>query len=481
MTQNLRQKTVNGLFWSSIERLSTQSVNFVLGLIIARLLLPDDYGILAMLAIFMAVLQVFVDSGFSSALVRKVDRTESDNSTVFYFNIIVGLFVYTLLFFSAPFIAEFYKLPVLTPVTRVVAVTVIFNSFCVVQQALLTSRIDFKTQAKISFFTSLLSGLIGVGMAYRGYGVWALVAQLISVALLRMILLWSFSKWRPQAPFSKQSFKELFSFGSKLLASGLLDTIYTNMYTIVIGKLFNVVSLGLYSRATQFAQFPALNVTGIIHRVAFPVLSSIQDEDERLRNGYRKIIRLSGLIVFPLMIGLAVVAHPLIEALLTDKWIDCVIYMRIICLAMMWLPIHTINLTLLQVKGRSDLFLKLEVVKKIIGAVVLCSTIPMGLLAMCYGQVVVSLISLIINTHYTGKLIQVGFLRQMSDLLPSLLKSLIVGLLSYLVMLLFVSSVVQVIVAILTGGITYYLLLRLTSSEEWKYIIECWATVKGRK
>lgn len=467
---SLKLQTLRGIWWSTIERFAVQTVSFILGLIIARLLSPSDYGVIAMLAVFIAISQTFVDSGFSTALVRKIDRSESDNSTVFYFNIVVGLAVYVVMFFAAPFIAEFYQTPLLTPVTRVVSVTLIFSSFCVVQQALLTAKMDFKSQAKISLLSAIISGGVGIALAYYGYGVWALVVQTVVASLLRMVLLWVFSRWRPRAPFSKSSFRELFSFGSKLLASGLLDTLYNNAYTIVIGKLFSAASLGLYSRANQFAQFPSSNITGIIQRVTFPVLSSIQNEDERLRINYRKLIRMSGFIIFPLMIGLAAVANPLIEILLTEKWVGAVIYLQIICFAMMWFPIHAINLNLLQVKGRSDLFLRVEIIKKIIGISILCITIPMGLLAMCYGRVVSSLLALIINTYYTGKLINVGFVIQMCDLLPSLIKSLIMGLLVWVVIMFFDSAIVKILLALITGAASYLLMSIATTAQEWTYI-----------
>lgn len=469
---SLKLQTLRGIWWSTIERFAVQTVSFILGLIIARLLSPSDYGVIAMLAVFIAISQTFVDSGFSTALVRKIDRSESDNSTVFYFNIVVGLAVYVVMFFAAPFIAEFYQTPLLTQVTRVVSVTLIFSSFCVVQQALLTAKMDFKSQAIISLLSAIISGGVGIALAYYGYGVWALVVQTVVASLLRMILLWVFSRWRPRAPFSKSSFRELFSFGSKLLASGLLDTLYNNAYTIVIGKLFSASSLGLYSRANQFAQFPSSNITGIIQRVTFPVLSSIQNEDERLRINYRKLIRMSGFIIFPLMIGLATVANPMIELLLTDKWLGAAIYLQIICFAMMWFPIHAINLNLLQVKGRSDLFLRVEIIKKIIGVSILCITIPMGLLAMCYGRVVSSLLALIINTYYTGRLINVGFVMQMTDLLPSLIKSLIMGLLVWVVIMFFDSSIVKILLALVTGAASYLLMSIATTAQEWTYIKE---------
>lgn len=295
-----------------------------------------------------------------------------------------------------------------------------FNSLAVVQRALFTINVDFKTQAKAALTASVTSGVVGVAMAYHGFGVWSLVTQQLLNLGINTGLLWLLSKWRPQFVYSWQSFHELFSFGSKLLASGLLDTIYRNIYPIVIGKLFSASSLGHYTRAHQFSEFPSSNLTGIIQRVTYPVLCEIQDDDERLSNIYRRFLKLSAFVIFPLMIGLSSVAQPFVNIILGPQWGFCGQLLQIICFSMMWYPIHSINLNLLQVKGRSDLFLRLEIIKKILGVSVLCITAPFGLVVMCYGQIFNSIVALAINTYYTGKLINVGFLRQMRDLLPTM-------------------------------------------------------------
>lgn len=424
MSDSLKSKTVKGVVWSSIERFSTQGVQFLIMIIMARLLTPKDYGLIGMLAIFLAVAQSLIDSGFSQALIRKQDRTDVDNSTVFYFNIVVSSALYLILFIAAPFVADFYNQPELTSVMRVVCLGVILNSLAVVQRALLTVRIDFKTQAKASLSAAVISGCIGIVLAYCGFGVWSLVVQQLLNLSVNTLLLWIFSKWRPIAVFSWKSFHELFAFGSKLLASGLLDTLYRNIYPIVIGKLFSASSLGHYTRAHQFSEFPSSNVTGIIQRVTYPILCGIQDETERLEAVYRKFLKLSAFIIFPLMIGMSAVARPFIDIVLGKQWGFCGQLLQIICFAMMWYPIHAINLNLLQVKGRSDLFLRLEIIKKILGITVLCITAPFGLVVMCYGQIFNSIVALVINTYYTGKLINVGFIRQMKDLLPTILLSL---------------------------------------------------------
>ena len=427
MSGSLKQATTKGLFWSSVERFSNQGVQFVFSIILARLLSPSDYGIIAMVTIFFAVAQSFVDSGFSNALVRKTDRVEEDLSTCFYFNIGVGIIAYIVLFLIAPLVANFYNQPILSPIIRITGLGVILNSLCVVQQALFTIKIDFKSQAKITLSATVISGIVGILLAYQGYGIWALVWQGVVSSIVRMGLLWLMSKWRPRTGFSKSSFNYLFGYGSKLLASGLLDTIYNNIYPIVIGKFYNPAQLGNYSRALGWAQLPSANITSILQRVTFPVLSAIQDDSLRLQNSYRRLLKLSAFIVFPLMMGLASMASPLIRVILTAKWDGCVLYLQILCFALMLYPIHAINLNLLQVKGRSDIFLRLEIIKKIIGVVILIITIPLGITAMCLGMVFSSIICLIVNTYYTSRFIDVGLLTQLKDLRIILINSLVMG------------------------------------------------------
>ena len=454
-TESLKQKTTKGLLWSSVERFSNQGVQFVFSIILARLLSPSDFGIIAMITIFFAIAQSFVDSGFSNALVRKTDRREEDFSTCFFFNIGVGIMAYIVLFLIAPLVANFYNQPILSPIIRITGLGVVLNSLCVVQQALFTIKIDFKSQAKVTLSATIISGIVGVVLAYQGYGVWALVWQGVVMSLVRMGLLWLMSKWRPKAGFSKDSFHYLFGYGSKLLASGLLDTIYNNIYPIVIGKFYTPAQLGNYSRALSFAQLPSSNITSILQRVTFPVLSTIQDDIPRLQANYRRLLKLSAFIIFPLMTGLAAVAFPLIRVVLTPKWEGCSLYLQIICFALMWYPIHAINLNLLQVKGRSDLFLRLEIIKKIVGVCIMCITIPLGITAMCIGMVVSSLISLFINTYYTGKLINIGCLKQMRDLTPIFINSLIMGGIVYFSIQISDNDILQLSLSIIVGVLSY--------------------------
>lgn len=469
MSQSLKQRTVNGVIWTTLGRFSNQAIGFTLGLFIARILTPSDYGTVALLTIFFAISNTFVDSGFSTALVRKIDRTERDRSTVFYFNVAVALFFYVVLFFAAPYIAEFYEVPVLTKITRISGLTLVIGAFGGVQRAQLTYRLDFKSLAIVSFCNTVVSGVTGLTLAYKGFGVWALVYAGIASSVVGTILLCLIARWRPTERFSKESFKELFGFGSKLLASGLLDTTYTNMYSLVIGKVFSPATLGNFARAEQYAQFPSSNITGVLQSVTFPVLCEIQNDDERLRTNYRKLLKFSAFIVFPLMVGLSALAYPAIITILTEKWEGAVQYLQIICFAMMWYPIHAINLNLLQVKGRSDLFLRLEIIKKILGVTVLVVTIPMGLLAMCYGRIVTSILCLIINTHYTGKLIGVGSLTQMKDLLPTLVRSMLMWGLVIFVVSFVESNALKLVVGTAVGGLFY--LATSFRSEEFREVL----------
>jgi O-antigen/teichoic acid export membrane protein len=470
MKKSLKQKTVSGVIWSSVERFSVQGVQFVMGIIMARLLLPSDYGLIGMLAIFLAISQSFIDSGFSNALIRKLNRTEEDFSTVFYFNIVVGLFFYFLLFFTSPYIASFYHAPLLASLTKVVALNILINSLTIVQRAKFTINVDFKTQMKASLLAVVISGIIGIGLACQGFGVWALAVQSVVNSGINMLMLWIYSRWIPIRVFSIASFKEMFSYGSKLLISGLLDTTYKNIYTLVIGKKFPSADLGYYTRADQFSQFPSSNMTGILQRVTFPVLSSIQNDGNRLKETYRKFLRLSAFVIFPMMIGLSAVADPFIRLILTDKWSGVILLLQILCLSRMWYPIHAINLNLLQVKGRSDLFLRLEIIKKIIGVSILCITLSKGVTAMCIGMVFSSLIAVIINTYYTGKLINIGYFKQMKDLLPILSYSLSMGLIIKGVTLCIHSNALSLLAGILTGILYYFTISFITKSPELQEI-----------
>ena len=461
----IKEQTISGIKWSAIERFSVQGIQFLLGLMIARLLSPSDYGIIGMLGIFFAISQTFIDSGFSNALIRKIDRTDVDFSTVFYFNIVVGFVCSVIIFLSAPCISDFFNQPILTDVTRVLSINVLLGSLTTVQYAKLTIDIDFKTQAKVSLISTLVSGCIGVYLAWKGYGVWALVYQSVAASVLRVLLLWIRVKWTPLWTYSWESFHTLFSFGSKLLLSGLLHTLYTEMTTIAIGKFYTPKELGNYSRGQSIATLPCANITAILQRVTFPIFSRIQDDDKHLISIYRKYIILSSMVIFFVMTLLVFLAKPLVLFLLTDKWINAVIFLQIYSFAIMFDHICQINLNLLQVKGRSDLFLKLEIVKKSISMMILFASIPLGVLFICISKVIYTQIAVFLNTYYTGKLFYLGYWQQMRDFMPYLLLSVIACSGVYGLSLVIENNLVLLIVGTLLSTAIYVSLLYLKQDK----------------
>lgn len=477
--QGLKDKTVKGVIWSAVERLSVQSIFFVITIIMARILTPNDYGLIGLLAIFIEVSQALIDSGFAQALIRKQNRTEVDTCTMFYFNIVVSGILYIILWFIAPLVADFYESPLLCPVMRVVCTTVFFNSFGLVQRALLTIKLDFKTQMKSSFIAAILSGIIGVGMAYRGFGVWAIAAQQLSNHGINTVLLWFFTKWRPKLLFSWISFREMFGYGSKLVAASILNTVYNNIYQIVIGKVFTPDSLGHYTRAKQFADFPSSNLANVIQRVTFPVLCGLQNNDLKLRNAYIKVLRMIAFLLFPIMCGLAGVASPLIRLLLGDKWLFCSTLLPIICFTFMWNPIHSLSLNLLQVKGRSDLFLKLEIIKKIFGVTVLAVTIKFGLLVMCYAGIFATIVCLYVNTFYTGKLIGVGFISHFKEILKVLILSMLIYLGLLLLQLVITDNLVYLLIAVSSAIVTYVGVTKVFKFPEYDELLNILKGVKN--
>lgn len=471
MSENLKKDTTKGVFWSLIERFGTQGVQFLVMLVMARLLSPNDYGVVGLLVVFVSIAQAFVDGGFSQALIRKKDRTEIDNSTVFYFNIVVSVVIYLIFYLFAPYVSVFYNMPTLTPFMRVICLSIIINAFGVVQRALFNANIDFKAQAKASLIAIVISGAIGISLALRGFGPWALVWQQLSNLIVNTLFLWIYSEWRPLLAYSWKSFNELFSFGSKLLATSLLNAIYNNIQTIVIGKLYSAKSLGLYSRAAHFADLPSQQFTSVFMRVTFPVLCKVQDDMERLTSVYRRMLRVSAYIVFPLLIGMAAVAHPMIEVFIGKQWIECAYMLQIICFAEMWYPIHAINLDILQVSGRSDLFLKIEIYKKIVSLSLLALSAPFGIIAMCYSNLLSSLICLYINTYYSSKILGISLLSQLKDLFPTISLAIVMFAIVQIIIF-FISNVfAQLIVGIIVGVVVYVSLSYILRFQEFNELV----------
>lgn len=455
---SLKSQTKRGLYWSAASNIASQGMRFVFGLILARLLSPDTYGVIGILTVFICVVSIFIDCGFSQALIRKQDRKQVDFSTEFYFNVGVGLFCYLLLFVAAPFIAEFYDMSILSPVLRVVGLGVIINSFCVVQSAQFSIRLDFKTPAKIGVSTQLASGLIGIALAYLGWGVWALVLQQVIGGLLYAIILWIAAGWRPTLEFSKESFRYLWGFGSKILGSSIIQQVYDNLYPLVIGKFFNAHQLGLYSRAQGFASLPSTNFSGVVGNVTFPVLSKIGNDIEHVKIVYRRMIKTTAFVVFPMMFGLAALSAPLIRVLLNEQWYGCIIMLQILCTALMWQPLSSINLSVLKVMNRTDVVLKLEVFKRSVGLISLFGAIPFGIIGMCVAFSLWYVYCFIFNTIYTSNTLRISFWTQIMDVVPALINSLIMGGLILLTVSMFSNSFVQLFVGSFVGFL-YYLIV----------------------
>ncbi|HFG0082186.1 TPA: lipopolysaccharide biosynthesis protein [Escherichia coli] len=472
MSHNLKQKATSSLKWSAIERLATQLVQLIVMLVLARILGPHAFGLIGMLAVFIAVSQVFVDSGLSSALIRKLDRSELDYSTAFYFNIGIALACYTLLYFCAPYIAHFYQQPELTPLTRVLALVVIINSFGIIQRTKLSIKMDFKTQAKASLIAVTISSLTAFCLAYYNFGVWSLVAQTLVYATFNVIFLNMLHRWLPMLSFSSESFRHLFGFGSKLMLSGLIDSIYQNIYQIVIGKKFNVLDVGYFTQANQLIKTPATTMTAIIQRVTYPMLSSIQNDENRLNAAYLLTLRLSAVVIFPILFGLGTVADPLIPELLGIEWKPAALLASILAIGFLLYPIHAINLNYLQVKGRSDLFLKLEVIKKVIITIILIITIPYGINAICIGIVIQSYIALFINTYYNGKIGNLSGIIQLKALLPIWLIAIAACSIAWLITHSVTLSTWFSITMTITIAIAIYIIsIRLLQKDLYQYLI----------
>lgn len=472
MSHNLKQKTTSSLKWSAIDRLTTQLIQLIVMLVLARILGPHAFGLIGMLAIFIAVSQVFVDSGLSSALIRKLDRSEIDYSTAFYFNIGIALVCYTLLYFCAPYIASFYQQPELTSLTRVLSLVVIINSFAIVQRTKLSIDMDFKTQAKASLTAVAISSLVALCLAYYNFGVWSLVTQTLVYAVFNVIFLNILHRWLPRFNFSLESFRYLFCFGSKLMISGLIDSIYQNIYQIVIGKKFSVLDVGYFTQANQLIKTPATTMTAIIQRVTYPILCSIQNDENRLNAAYLLTLRLSAVVIFPILFGIGAIADPLIPELLGIEWKPAALLASILATGLLLYPIHAINLNYLQVKGRSDLFLKLEIIKKIIITIMLIVTIPYGISAICIGIVIQSYIALFINTYYNGRIGNLSGIIQLKALLPIWLIAITAcSIASFLANLVAFSAWLTIVITVIIAIIIYIVSIRLLQNDLYQYLI----------
>ena len=429
---SLKQKTISGFTWSFIEVVSKQGVVFIIGIILARLLTPREFGLIGMTTIFMAFSQSFIDSGFGQALVRKQNCSQADFSTVFYFNLLVGFIMAGVLFFAAGYIAVFFNETKLKLIVQVISIGLIIQSFSVIQFVLLIKEIDFKTQTKISVISSLSAGAIGIYMAYNDFGVWSLVAKYLAGLTFTTILLWFWSSWKPSLTFSFKSLKELFSFGSKLLASNLINRIYENVYLLVIGKYFSAAELGYYTRANQFKDIFSKNLSVVIQRVSYPALASIQDETIKLKEYYRILIKSSMFIVFIIGIGIIIMAEPLILLLIVEKCLTSVLFLQLLSVAGIFYPLQEINKNMLKVIGRTDIILYIEIVIKIIVVPVIIVGIYLGIEELIYGIIFISIVSFLVNSYFAGKRINYLLFQQIHDISGAFIICFIAGILSFL-------------------------------------------------
>ena len=420
MAESLKKKTKKGLYWKFAEKFSEQGIQFIVGIFMARMLSPSDYGITALPAVFMMVAGILVNSGFKDALIRKPDLKDEDLSTAYLYSAGVGLFCYLVLFFASPWIADFYDTPVLKPLMRVTALNFLYGPIGTPQMILLKRDLNFKLIAKITVAIKILTGIMGIVFALIGWGLWALVIPGLIGGVITQIILVMKVRWKPSWKWSKESFKYLWNFGNKTLASSLINTIYGNITPIIVGKFYSKAQLGAYARATHYSSLPSTYVYSVVREVSFPVLSKMQNDTEKLIGNYSRMIRLSAFVCFPMMVAMSALARPLIILLVTEKWESCIILLQLICFSKMWYPIHALNLNILLAVGRTDLSLKLEIVKKIVSLVFMCCFLPFGLVAFCAAGIFANMIHLFINTWYTGKLYGYGFKKQIIDLLPTL-------------------------------------------------------------
>lgn len=475
---SLKKQAISGMIWTFAQQFSTQGIGFVISIILARLLLPAEFGIIGMIAIFMGIGNILINSGLTSSLIRSPDADQEDFSTVFYFNIAGSVIVYFILFLSAPLIANFFDQPILTNITRLYGVSFIISAFSTVQLTRLTQKMDFKTQMKVSVPSIIGGGILGVTLAYLGYGVWSLVWMTLFQSFLSSLQLWIVTKWTPSFVFNSAKFKYHFFFGYKLLISGLIDVIFRNSYTVIIGKLFSASQLGFYTRANTLVQLPVSNISGALSKVTYPLFAAIKDDDVRLKNVYKQIMKMVTFLLAPTLIIMGVMATPLFRFVLTEKWLPAVPYFQILCISGILYPFHVYNLNILNVKGRSDLFLKLEIVKKALLVVTIAISIPFGIFGLLWGSVISSALALFINSYYSGKFINYNVVEQIKDVAPIVLISVTAGLLTWgtdAILMKFQSiDLIRLILGSLAGVLSYAamaILFKFQSLHDIKTII----------
>lgn len=463
-------RLIKNFMWRFAERCGVQSVSLLVSIILARLLSPEEYGTIALVTVFTSILQVFVDSGLGTALIQKKDADDLDFSSVFFFNFAVCLVLYIGIFLMAPLIARFYNDEELISVIRALSLTVVVSGILGTQQSYVSRNLLFKRFFFSTIGGTIASAVIGIAMAYMGYGVWALVAQQLSNVAVGTVILWVTVKWRPKLMFSWQRLNGLLSFGWKLLASALLDTVYMNLRNLIIGKMYSSADLAYYNQGDKFPKVIVTNINTSIDSVLLPTMSNVQEDHVRVKSMTRRSIKTSTYIMAPLMMGLAFCAEPIVRLVLTDKWLPCVPYLQIFCITYMFYPIHTANLNAIKAMGRSDLFLKLEIAKKMIGMILLVSTMWFGVMAMAGSLLVSTVTSMIINSWPNKKLLNYSFREQIQDILPAILIALLMGAAVYAISLFRLPDIAIIFIQIPLGAMLYIVFSIMFKLEEWDYL-----------
>lgn len=466
----MNNNVVKNFLWRFFERCQAQFVTLIVSIVLARILTPSDFGTVSLIMVFTTILQVFVDSGLGTALIQKKDADDLDFSSVFYFNFAICLILYLGMFIASPFIAKFYKDISLTPIIRVISLTIVMSGVKGIQQSYVSRNMLFKKFFFATLGGTLFSAVLGIGMAYAGFGVWSIVAQQLSNTAIDTLILWITVDWRPKRMFSWQRLKSLLSYGWKLLVSSLLDTIYNNLINLIIGKIYTSSDLAYYNQGDKFPKVIVMNINASIDSVLLPSMSGEQENKERVKSMTRRAIKTSTYIMAPLMMGLLFCAEPIVRLLLTDKWLPCVPYLRIFCFTYMFWPIHTANLNAIKAMGRSDLFLKLEIIKKVVGLILLFITMRISVMAMAYSLIFSGILSQIINSWPNWKLLNYNYLEQLRDILPSICISVFMGVCVYFIGFLSLPTLLQLIIQVIVGAIIYIVASIVLKLEEFNYL-----------
>ncbi len=470
--KSMNRKTFSNFLWRFAERCGAQLVTFIVSIVLARLLAPEAYGKIAIITVFTNIMQVFVDSGLGTALIQKKDADDLDFSSVFYFNFVVCLLLYMVMFLAAPFIAAFYNDLSLTPIVRVISLTIVISGVKGIQQSYVSRNMLFKRFFYATLGGTIFSAFFGIGLAYAGFGVWAIVGQQLSNTAIDTLILWLTVRWRPRKMFSWNRLKNLLSFGWKMLASALLDTVYTNLRCLIIGKIYSSADLAYYNQGDKFPNVIITNINSSIDSVLLPTMSNEQDNRSRIKGMTRRAIKTSTYIMAPLMMGLAFCAEPIVRLVLTEKWLPCVPFLQIFCITYMFYPIHTANLNAIKAMGRSDLFLKLEVCKKAVGMILLLLTMWHGVRAMAYSLLVSSVLSQIINSWPNRKLLKYSYLEQLKDILPCIALAVGMGCCVSLVSMFQLPDISTLLIQIPLGVGIYLAISAILHLESFQYIAE---------